>query len=694
VNDVNASGENYIAYSFAEVAGYSSFGSYTGTGAAGNAVTTGFAPAFVMIKRTDNAQNWRIYDNTRDTTNPRNILLFPDDSGAEATSSTYDVDFDANGFTLDGTNAASNASGGTYIYMAFADTREAAFWKDVSGQGNHWTPNNLDYRDSLIDSPANNFAVLNAVDKFGSQAVLKEGNLQFTKSTATGYYNTVTGTVGMPSGKWYWEVYMASSADAIIGVTTDPSLNDAVYGGSTSTSWAYLNYNGQKRTNNSSSAYGATWTTGDIIGVALDMDSGTLEFYKNGVSQGQAFTGITGTALPSLTDAGNTLTSVIANFGQDSTFAGNRPAGGNVDDNGIGDFAYAPPAGFLSLCSANLPTSTIIDGSTAFNTVLYTGDGVAIGSGGNSITGVGHSPDFVWIKARSQAYSSHLYDTVRGATEALVSNSTLAESTRSEGLTSFDADGFTVGSQLGENELNTTFASWNWKAGGTAVSNTDGSITSQVSANVDAGFSIVSWTASGADATIGHGLSVQPSMIIAKRRDSTGNWAVQIPSIGTGYLLLNSTDAYSGGDPSIWNATAPTSTVFSTAGQSSEFFNAGTFIAYCFANSDIIKAGSYTGNGSADGPFIYTGFRPAWIMIKNLASGENWQIHDSGRDPDNVVTQRLYANTTGADVTSTFMDFVSNGVKCRNFSGGFNSSGATFIYLAFAETPFKYANAR
>jgi hypothetical protein len=287
-----------------------------------------------------------------------------------------------------------------------------------------------------------------------------------------------------------------------------------------------------------------------------------------------------------------------------------------------------------------------------------------------------------------------LYDTVRGATEALVSNSTLAESTRSEGLTSFDADGFTVGSQLGENELNTTFASWNWKAGGTAVSNTDGSITSQVSANVDAGFSIVSWTASGADATIGHGLSVQPSMIIAKRRDSTGNWAVQIPSIGTGYLLLNSTDAYSGGDPSIWNATAPTSTVFSTAGQSSEFFNAGTFIAYCFANSDIIKAGSYTGNGSADGPFIYTGFRPAWIMIKNLASGENWQIHDSGRDPDNVVTQRLYANTTGADVTSTFMDFVSNGVKCRNFSGGFNSSGATFIYLAFAETPFKYANAR
>ena len=696
-SEANGSGNNLIAYCFNSVANYSSIGSYTGNGStSGPTVTTGFAPAFVMVKRTDSTGSWFIVDNTRDPRSSPTKDLQPNNTGAETDNSAF-YTFTSTGFQLKTTGTAVNASGGTYIYMAFADTREAAFWKDVSGNNNNWTPNNLDYRDSLIDSPANNFAVLNAVDKFGSQAVLKEGNLQFTKSTATGYYNTVTGTVGMPSGKWYWEVYMASSADAVIGVTTDPSLNDAVYGGSTSTSWAYLNYNGQKRTNNSSSAYGATWTTGDIIGVALDMDSGTLEFYKNGVSQGQAFTGITGTALPSLTDAGNTLTSVIANFGQDSTFSGNRPAGGNTDANNIGDFAYAPPSGYLALCTANLPTPTIIDGSEHFNTVLYTGDGVSIGSGGNSITGVGHSPDFVWIKARSQAYSSHLYDTVRGATEGLVSNGTLAESTRSEGLTSFDADGFTVGSQLGENELNTTFASWNWKAGGTAVSNTDGSITSQVSANVDAGFSIVSYTGTGSAATVGHGLGVVPSIVIWKKRNGTTNWSTQSTLwADQKELVLNSTSALSGTDSRLSTQSSWTSTTLDLGTYGDQNGSGGTYIAYCFANTDTIKAGSYTGNGSTDGPFAYTGFRPAWIMFKGATIASHWSMFDATRHPSNVNDSRLYANLSNAeDNPSAYkVDLLSNGFKLRHTGSDFNTSGQTYIYLAFAETPLKFSPAR
>ena len=206
--------------------------------------------------------------------------------------------------------------------------------------------------------------------------------------------------------------------------------------------------------------------------------------------------------------------------------------------------------------------------------------------------------------------------------------------------------------------------------------------------------SICTWTGNGTSgATIGHGLNKIPSMLIVKRRNTANGWPVYHEALGTGSeVYLNYTQAATSSN--FW-ITSPTSSVFSVSNSDYVNTSSDTYVGYAFANLDgACKVGSYTGNGSTDGPFVYTGFRPAWIMIKNLASGENWQIHDSGRDPYNVVTQRLYANTSGTDVTSTFMDFVSNGVKCRNFSGGFNSSGATFIYLAFAEHPFKYANAR
>lgn len=676
----NTGSGDVVAYCFHSVAGYSSIGSFTGTGAAGNAVTCGFRPAFVMIKRTDSTANWHIFDNTRDSNG--NLTLFPNLSNAESSGWYPDYfKFTSNGFEVGSGGTQTNASGGTYIYMAFADTREAAFWKDVSGQGNHWTPNNLDYRDSLIDSPANNFATFNPLmyRSISNTTTLSEGNLKSTGASGFAF-----GTINIPtSGKWHFETYtVAGTSVGAVGVgdgnlLQNNNLSDVVY---------YLS-NGDKFVNGTFTSYGATWTTGDVIGVACDADSGTVTFYKNGSSQGSISYDPSGATVFFIN--WGTTGYFVLNSGQDSTFSGTRPAGGNQDDNGIGDFAYpVPSGGYLALCSANLPTPTIVDGSTAFSTVLYTGDG----TNSNSVTGVGHAPDFVWFKRRDAAgYYHELHDTIRGADKALFSNATDAESTRDSQI-SFDSDGFTVGTQSGAhggtNASGGSYVAWNWKAGGTAVSNTDGSITSQVSANVDAGFSIVSYTrtSSGSD-TIGHGLGQKPSVVIYKSR-STGSWYFTHELVDGSYdfLTLNTTDANS----NITGASPPTSSVFSNT-----LFGASeNFIAYCFANSDIIKAGSYTGNGSADGPFVYTGGRVAWVMIKRTDSAYDWPIQDGTTNSHNVVNKTVYANLSDAENSYDRMDFLSNGFKLRNTFVENNASGGTYIYLAFAENPFKYANAR
>jgi len=408
--------------------------------------------------------------------------------------------------------------------------------------------------------------------------------------------------------------------------------------------------------------------------------------------------------LPSLTDAGNTLTSVIANFGQDSTFSGLRPAGGNTDANNIGDFAYAPPAGFLSLCSASLPIPTIVDGSEYFNTVLYTGN-----AADRSITGVGFgsAPDFVWVKNRSNAYHHGLFDSVRGANKVLKSSDTSAEATFTEQLTSFDADGFSLGDNSDSgNYVNIsghTYAAWNWKAGGTAVSNTAGSITSQVSANTDAGFSVVSYASgSSGNKTVGHGLGATPTMIFTKSRDavSSFNWAVYHKDTATTvnkYLILNNTTAISDNGISIWGAALSDTNANTFGIRSGNGVNANTnCIAYCFADVEgFSKAGSYTGNGSADGSFVFCGFRPAFVIVKaSSTSGYSWNIIDTARDTYNTQGLYLFADTSGAEGSGSDVDILSNGFKLRNAGAGVNGSGITYIYLAFAETPFKYANAR
>ena len=336
--------------------------------------------------------------------------------------------------------------------------------------------------------------------------------------------------------------------------------------------------------------------------------------------------------------------------------------------------------------------SSIVKPTDYFNTKLYTGND----TDDHAITGVNFQPDFVWIKSRSVANNHNLYDVIRGVNKPLKSNSTASEFTRTDALKSFDSDGFTLDDDATSDEVNNngvTYASWNWLAGGTASSNSDGSITSTVSANTTAGFSIVSYTGTGSNATVGHGLGSAPKVVIVKTRDAARDWTVYhggISNMASGYIILNATDAFSTAFSTNWNNTNPTSSVFSVGTANTSNNLNSNYIGYCFAEKKgFSKFGSYTGNGNADGAFVYTGFKPAWLMVKRTDDTQDWRIFDNIRSPFNLMTNQLKANTSDAEGTSAdFFDFTSNGFKIRKSSDAINASGGTYIYMAFAENPF------
>ena len=353
---------------------------------------------------------------------------------------------------------------------------------------------------------------------------------------------------------------------------------------------------------------------------------------------------------------------------------------------------------YLPLSTANLPDPAIdpAQGSSPqdyFNTVLYTGNG------SSQSLSVGFQPDFVWGKGRSYSVNHALIDAVRGSDKYLESSTTDAEDTLSTIITSFDSDGFSVGSAGRLNGSGNTYVAWNWKANGSGVSNTDGSITSTVSANTTSGFSVVKYDGSGTAATVGHGLNQAPEMIFCKRLDRSGDdWKVYAEAIGGGthQLTLNSTAAASTNSAQ-WNDTDATSTVFSIG--TSAATNGTNQIAYCFHSVEgFSKFGSYTGNGSADGPFVYTGFRPAFVMIRKT-SGDRWFMGDSTRSPTNTSDGIRLVDASGVDAEfanspAEDYDMLSNGFKINTSDNGVNTSGSTYIYMAFAENPFKYSNAR
>ena len=680
-SSTNGSTNGMIAYCFHSVAGYSSIGSYSGTGVS-NTVTTGFRPAFVLIKATSTTGDWYILDSIRDPNGIPDGKLSPNLSAAE--SATSGVEFTDTGFTF--TGVPYNNSGVTFIYMAFADTRDAGFFLDQSGNNNDWTPNVLTESDVMLDSPTNNFATFSKLQS--TSATLSEGNLKAV--TDVSGRSATWSTFAVTQGKWYAEITPVFSTYVYIGVL---EATQAYADFPTSNYYAY-EQSGSKVSASGTVAYGASFASGDIIGIGLDLDSGDLTFYKNGVSQGVAFSGLSGLYTVFIRDVdGGSSATFVANFGQDSSFAGNKTPQGYTDANGIGDFYYAPPTGYLALCTANLPEPAIspVDGvspSDYFNTVLYTGNGST-----QSVTGVGFQPDFTWLKNRSAAGSHGLFDVARGATKRLSSDSTNAEDTLS-GVTSFDSDGFSLGSDW--NQASTNFAAWNWKANGTPVSNTDGTITSSVSANTESGFSIVSYTGTGSAATVGHGLNQAPEIIISKNTGVTGDWLTLTTAVDGSYdgLFLNLTSAKF---DSSW--TVPSDTIINLSNVDTVLNTSGrAVISYCFHSVEgFSKIGSYVGNGSTDGSFVYCGFRPAFVMIKRTDSTGNWFVYDSERDAYNQVEHILFPDSSSAEtVNISKLDFLSNGFKLRTTGAYLNASGGTYIFMAFAENggPFKYSNAR
>jgi len=330
--------------------------------------------------------------------------------------------------------------------------------------------------------------------------------------------------------------------------------------------------------------------------------------------------------------------------------------------------------------------------SEYFNTKLYTGNAST-----QSITGVGFQPDWVWIKNRVDTYNNHVFDVIRGVNQQLRVDDTGAESTFSNSLTSFDSDGFTLGSNGSVNFNGNNHVSWNWKANGSGVSNTDGSITSTVSASTTSGFSIVTYTGNGTGgATIGHGLGVAPACVIIKNRTSgTYDWLVYHKALGaTKYMALNRTDA-STTSAIGWNDTEPSSSVVTLGTANAVNTNSSNYVAYCFAEKKgYSKFGNYTGNGNADGTFIYTGFKPAFVICKmTSASGQNWELNDNKRNPYNEAKNTLRPNTGDVeDGTFNTCDLLSNGFKLRTNNDATNQSGATYIYMAFAENPLVGTN--
>ena len=601
------------------------------------------------------------------------------------------------------------------FYLKFQDS--SALGDDSSGNTNDFSATNLVATDQVLDSPTNNFATLNGVfvsaSGSGRESTLSEGNLKATTpTTGSGYNGPAMGTMGMSSGKWYFEWYIGSSNYPAVGIAK------ADY----NTGYAQTNVgnrvwlDGGDLYGTGSSASGTTYTTGDIVGCAVDMDNGKMWFSKNGafISSGDPaggtnaqFTdllsasdmGSTGQVLPFFSDVNwSTSDTVTFNAGQDSSFAGAKTAQGNQDGNGIGDFYYTPPSGFVALCADNLPDPSIADPTAHFDTTLVSGNGA-----NRSITGLNFQPDFLWGKSRTNTLNHYLTDSVRGVNSQLYSDGTGSQGTETVIYTAFNSDGFS----LGTGDMNTSgqnYVHWAWKGGGTASTNDDGSIDSSVSANTTAGFSIVKWTGSEASATIGHGLSQAPELIIVKDYDTTGRvWPVNVTNItGTAnqYLILNATDAVA--DSAAYWGAAPGASTF-TVGDSGTTNGSGSVLAYCFHSVEgYSKVGSYTGNGASSGPFIYTGFRPAFIMVKLVSATDGyWVMFDNKRDPDNPTGRVFYANLNAisTDVSSYApYDLLSNGFKSRIPGGNgneasYNSSGQTYIYLAFAESPFKTSNA-
>ena len=560
--------------------------------------------------------------------------------------------------------AGSYGTNGFYITGATAGD----LGEDFSGNNNDFTSSGLAADDQVVDTPTDNYATLNPLNTV-APVVLSNGNLSGTY--AGGAYQTATsGTISVNSGKWYWEVNVATVGASYIGLALADIRILGLEGTNTTfnSGDAYVyGMSGHKFNGVTAVAYGATYTSGDVVGVAFDADAGTLTFYKNNSSQGVAYTGLTSGPYMFI----------------DFLYSG---AVHNVNFGQLG-FTYTPPVGFVALSTSNLPTPAIADGSTAFQTTLYTATGSAL-----EVNQIGNStfqPDFVWVKNRTSASGQMINDAVTGAQKFIRADSTAGQTTQTQGLVSFDADGFSVGTNGDFNYGTDSFVGWQWLAGNGTATNEVGTITSTVSVNTTAGFSIVrAASMAGSGGTIGHGLGTVPDMVIGRMQSEVFNWWVWHQGLtgGTYHVKLNDTSAQAAA-MSVYSA-LPTSTLINTGGS---WTNGNPAFFYVFTGVEgYSKFGKYNGNGSTDGSFIYTGFKPAFVISKRIDSADNWAMYDATRDPYNVAEKYLLADTNAAETTysTAKVDFLSNGFKWRGAVNFGNNSGGTYIYMAFAENPF------
>jgi len=611
-------------------------------------------------------------------------------------------------YLIDGTQAAPTAFGefddnGVWKPIAYSgsfgtngfhiDGRDSSdLGDDESGNGNDFTSSGLAAADQVNDSPTLNYPTLNRVDfQTGSNVTLTDGNLNIANANS-GSTNDIRATFGVSSGKWYWEVEADSLGQSgvnrefigIVGTEFDITAGSAGANFSAdSTGYAFAT-TGQKINNNSAASYGSAFTAGQYIGVALDLDNGKIYWSINGTFQnsgdpaggtGEAYSSISGTFAPAVAvDYGTGTSRLIANFGQSS-------------------FQNTPPAGFKALNSSNLPAPSIVDGTAHFNATAYTGNG----SSGHSITNDANSgnfqPDMLFIGPRSNGDNHVMWDVARGVTQRLKMNEDSAEDTDGTAQLTFETDGFDLDTtDPNFNGSGRTYVAWQWKTqGGAGSSNTDGSInTTTTSLNSTSKFSVSTYTGTGSNATIGHGLGTAPTVVWIKRRDSSASWAVYHSGLASTskYLKLNNTDAEASSS-SYWNTTAPTSSVISIGTDDAVNASSGTYVAYAFAEVEgYSKFSKFTGNGSTDGAFIYTGFKPACVIIKRFNSTGDWVIIDNQRVGLNPDNNDLDINNKDGEGTNDYIDILANGFKCRSSDSNVNADSSTYVVMAFAEMPF------
>ena len=606
------------------------------------------------------------------------------------------------------------------FYLKFNNS--GSLGADSSGNGNNFTATNLASTDQTTDTPLNNFATLNfndAVDSEGSDynitGLLSEGNLDFKGGGAGTGNDAIRGTIGISSGKWYWESKIVDNTKAgYIGISASEDLirnGGSLQGDTAKTSVIWDVKNGDITKNGSSVATGYGVSTGDIVGLAFDLDGGNLYIYQNGTALNSGSAVVTGISdnvyLPFVgCENGSTINRQQLNFGNPV----HSISSGNSDANGYGNFEYSVPSGYLALCTQNLATElspTIDDASEYFGTTLWVADDTSP----RTLTGFGHKPDFLWVKHRGSGSISHTaVDSSRGGDKMLSTDATSAEDTKSHGeITSFNADGITVADgtsatypKLYFNDLNPfgsgggNYVAFHWVANaGTTSSNTDGSITSTVQANTTAGFSIVTFTGNAtAGATVGHGLGVKPEIIFSKNRSIGTNWNCYVEATdntGDYTLTLNASGGRSNSF-NMWNDTAPTSSVITLGNRNETNGSSHNMVHFVFHSVEgYSKFGKYTGSGSSDGVMVTTMFRPAFVMYKRTDTTGNWLIFDSKRTTFNVADDFLQADLTDAEATSNAnnrIDILSNGFKHRGSGSASNASSGTYIYMAFAENPF------